>query len=124
MDDMVSSFSSFSVDNLDAARTFYADVLGLEVDDDTEMHILHLLDNSVMIYPKPNHEAAEFTVLNFVVEDIEAAVEKMAAAGVEFEQYDSEYIKTDENGIADQGGHMMAWFKDPAGNTLSILSES
>ncbi len=117
------SFSSFSVDDIDKAKAFYADTLGVEVHTIPEGLDLKLPGNSVFVYPKPNHEAATFTVLNLVVDDIAAAVSKLTGKGITFEQYDMEYMKTDERGIADQGPRKMAWFKDPAGNFLSLIQE-
>jgi predicted enzyme related to lactoylglutathione lyase len=119
------AFSSFSVDDREKAKQFYQEVLGLEVADD-RMGVLAVTtngNNSIMIYPKPNHEPATFTVLNFPVDDVEKAVDELTAKGVKFEQYDNEYIKTDEKGIA-HGEPKIAWFKDPAGNFLSVLQVS
>lgn len=118
-------FSSYSVDDIDAARAFYGEKLGLEVADGP-MGILELhLDGGkhVMLYPKPNHQAASFTVLNFVVDDLEATVDSLTDGGVEFEQYDFPQMKTNEKGIAQDsfGGPQMAWFKDPAGNIVAVM---
>jgi len=118
------AYSSFSVDDTEKAFTFYKDTLGLEVRK-VEMGILELHltgnENGAIIYPKPNHEAATFTILNFPVDDIEATVDWLISKGITFEQYDMEYIKTDEKGIArGEEGPDMAWFKDPAGNILAI----
>lgn len=118
------AYSSFSVNDTEKAFTFYKDTLGLDVRKG-EMGILELHlagnDNGGIIYPKPNHEAATFTVLNFPVDDIETTVDDLIAKGVTFEQYDMEHIKTDEKGIArGEQGPEMAWFKDPAGNILAI----
>jgi predicted enzyme related to lactoylglutathione lyase len=115
------AFSGFSTNDIPAARTFYADVLGLEVSED--MGLLNLKfagGGRGIIYPKPNHEPASFTVLNFPVDDIEAAVDGLAAAGVTFERYEGQ--EQDKRGIArDPQGPAIAWFKDPAGNILSVL---
>ena len=118
-------FASFSVDDLDKAKEFYGNTLNLQVTDDP-MGIIQVQvpdGGSVMVYPKgPGHQPATFTVLNFVVDDIESAVDELSAAGVEFEHYDSPDVKTDEKGIArDERGPKIAWFKDPAGNILSVL---
>jgi catechol 2,3-dioxygenase-like lactoylglutathione lyase family enzyme len=118
------AFSGFAVDDLDAARSFYRDTLGLEVTDE-EMGILtlHLAgDRPTMIYPKPDFEPASYTILNFQVGDVEAAVDGLSSRGVEFERYDG--FEQDEKGIAHTpgGGPDIAWFKDPAGNILSVLS--
>ena len=116
------AFSSFSVNDLQQARTFYAQTLGLKVDE-SEMGLeIHPGDTDVFIYPKPNHTPASFTVLNFLVDDINKAVDELKQKGVRFEQYDGE-IKTDEKGIHKNGGPSIAWFKDPAGNILSVLEK-
>lgn len=118
------SFSSYSVDDLDAARDFYTDKLGLKVEK-TEMGTLDVklgTGQSVMLYPKPNHEPATFTVLNFIVADVEKAVDDLTAAGIEMEHYDIPDIKQDARGIArDENGPAIAWFKDPAGNTIAVF---
>lgn len=120
------AFSSFSADDIEKAKEFYSKTLGLTIRDNPMGVIeLHLEGggNNVMIYPKPNHEPATFTVLNFPVDDIEKTVDDLAAKGVVFEQYEGQ-IKTDEKGISrDSGGPLIAWFKDPAGNILSVLQE-
>ena len=115
------AFSSFSVPDIQAAKRFYRDTLGIEVADG-EMGTLELRagDTPVLIYPKPNHQPATFTVLNFPVDDIEAEVDRLAGRGVRFEQYEGE-IKTDAKGISRGDGPNIAWFKDPAGNILSVL---
>ncbi len=123
------AFSSFSVDDISKAKEFYGQTLDLEVTEVPEMNLLQLQlagGGRVMIYPKDNHEPATFTVLNFTVPDIDQAVDALAGKGVEFERYDSDMIKTDEKGIAGGGdkGPKIAWFKDPAGNILSVLTES
>ena len=120
------AFSGFAVDDLDAARSFYRDTLGLEVTDE-EMGILtlHLAGGRpTMIYPKPDFEPASYTILNFQVGDVEAAVDELSSRGVEFERYGE--FDQDEKGIARTpgGGPDIAWFKDPAGNILSVLSEA
>jgi predicted enzyme related to lactoylglutathione lyase len=117
------TFSSFSASDLNAVQTFYSQVLGLQVTKG-EMGVLSLhLDNGyeVMIYPKPNHTPATFTVLNLVVEDIDSAVADLKAKGVKFEMYDMPDLKTDENGIMRDGGPLIAWFKDPSENIISVL---
>lgn len=126
------AFSSFSVDDIDKAKKFYGETLGLEVSDEfPEMGLLHLklaTGGVVMIYPKGEaHSPASFTVLNFPVEDIDKAVKHLKEKGAEFEQYNNEWIKTDEDGISRGDGKHgpagMAWFKDPAGNILAVLQE-
>jgi catechol 2,3-dioxygenase-like lactoylglutathione lyase family enzyme len=116
------AFSSFSVDDLQKAKDFYAQALGLKVKESKEGLELHPGQNDVFIYPKPNHSPASFTVLNFLVDDIETTVEELSGKGVKFEHYDGE-IKTDEKGIHRNGGPMIAWFKDPAGNILSVVEK-
>lgn len=118
------SFSSFSVNDLRRAKEFYGETLGLEVKETPEGLELHTNNNVVFLYPKPNHTPASFTVLNFHVNDIERAVDELKALGVSLEHYNMPDIKTDERGIA-RGPHgpIIAWFKDPAGNILSVLEE-
>jgi catechol 2,3-dioxygenase-like lactoylglutathione lyase family enzyme len=118
------AFSSFSVDDLKAAREFYGRVLGLKVEETPEGLSLSLNGGtSVFLYPKPNHTAASFTVLNFPVSDVDRAVDELKTRGVKFESYDLPDLKTDEKGIfrGDGRGPTVAWFKDPAGNILSVL---
>jgi predicted enzyme related to lactoylglutathione lyase len=116
------AFSGFSVDNLEKAKQFYGEILEQNVSEEHGMLNLHLSGGGdVIIYPKPNHEPATFTVLNFPVDNIDEAVERLNKSGVKFEQYEGE-IKTDEKGIhRDDRGPAIAWFKDPAGNILSVL---
>jgi len=117
-----SAFSSFSVNDLKKAKDFYAQTLGLKVKE-SEMGLeIHPGDTDVFIYPKPNHKPAGFTVLNFLVDDIDKAVDELQKNGVRFEQYEGE-IKTNEKGIHRNGGPSIAWFKDPAGNILSVLEK-
>ncbi|WP_072804946.1 VOC family protein [Rhodococcoides yunnanense] len=114
-------FSGFAVDDIEAARTFYADTLGLTVVDG-EMGLIHLQlteTSEVLIYPRPHHEPAPYTILNFPVADIEAAVDALAAKGVTFQHYPD--MGTDQRGIFRRGGPLIAWFTDPAGNVLSVL---
>ena len=119
------AFSSFSVDDIEKAKSFYQDVLELSVNE-TEMGMLELgfMDGSVvMIYPKEDHQPASFTVLNFKVPDVDAKVERLKSRGVQFESYDLDYIRTDEDQIFrdEASGIAIAWFKDPAGNILSLI---
>ncbi len=119
------AFSGFSVNDLQKAKAFYGEVLGLKVTDNPmgllELHIAG--GNNILIYPKPNHVPATFTILNFPVEDVEKAVDELTRLGVRFEQYDNA-IKTDAKGISrSEEGPTIAWFKDPAGNILSVLEE-
>ena len=116
------AFSSFSVNDLEKAQSFYGQTLGLAVSELPEGLQLNLAGGGmVFIYPKPNHTAATFTVLNFQVSDIEAAVDELTKHGVHFESYEGE-LKTDGKGIhRGEKGPPIAWFKDPAGNILSVL---
>jgi catechol 2,3-dioxygenase-like lactoylglutathione lyase family enzyme len=117
------AFASFSVDDLKRAKKFYADVLGLRVIDSPEGLDLRLDGVSAFIYPKPNHQPATFTVLNFKVDDVDRAVDELTKRGIQFEKYDMPDLKTDAKGIARGGpGPTIAWFKDPAGNILSVVS--
>ena len=117
------AFSGFSVDDVTKARDFYEDVLGLEVSEAHGNLELHLAGgNNVFVYPKPNHAPATFTVLNFPVENIEQTADALRSRGIKFEKYDGE-IETDERGIFSGAGPKIAWFKDPAGNILSILED-
>ncbi len=119
------TFASFSVDDIAKAKAFYGKTLGLELADSMGGLDVHLGGGSrLFIYPKPNHVPATFTVLNFLVENIDQTVDELAKEGVQFEKYDEEQMKTDEKGIARGGpGPSIAWFKDPAGNFLSVIEE-
>jgi catechol 2,3-dioxygenase-like lactoylglutathione lyase family enzyme len=118
------AFTSFSVNDLKKAKEFYGGTLGLAVSEMPEGLELKLAGgNSVFLYPKPNHTPASFTVLNFPVDDIEDAVDELVGLGLRLEQYDLPDIKTDKRGIARGPGPKIAWFKDPAGNILSVLEE-
>ena len=114
------AFSSFSVNDLEKAKQFYAQTLGLKVKESPEGLELHPGQQSIFIYPKPNHEPATFTVLNFQVNNIDAVVDDLKQKGVNFEHYEGE-IKTDGKGIHRDNGPTIAWFKDPAGNILSVV---
>jgi catechol 2,3-dioxygenase-like lactoylglutathione lyase family enzyme len=118
------AFSGFSTNDIARTKKFYAQTLGLEVTEEHGMLTLHLAGGGmVVIYPKDNHEPASFTVLNFPVEDIDQAVDELTKAGIQFEQYEG--FDQDERGIVrsdnSQHGPSIAWFKDPAGNILSVL---
>lgn len=119
------AFSSFSVNDLQKAKEFYGQTLGLQVKQTPEGLELHLADGNItFLYPKPNHTPASFTVLNFPVDDIEVAVDELNALGIRLEHYDLPDIKTNNRGIAEgESGPRIAWFKDPAGNILSVLEE-
>src|SRR4029450_6019828 len=115
------AFSSFAVDDLDAARSFYGDTLGLTVSDGP-MGVVSLdlaEGRSTLLYPNPAFTPAPYTILNFAVDDVDAAVDELGSRGVEFERYDG--MEQDERGIARGQGPDIAWFKDPAGNILAVL---
>jgi catechol 2,3-dioxygenase-like lactoylglutathione lyase family enzyme len=115
------AFSSFSVKDLDEAKRFYGQTLGLEVSESDEGLILQTKGGiDVFIYPKPDHTPATFTILNFVVDDVDRAVDELTKLGIRFQIYDKGELKTDDRGVF-QGKPKIAWFKDPAGNFLSIL---
>jgi predicted enzyme related to lactoylglutathione lyase len=114
------AFSGFSVDDIPKAKEFYSGTLGLDVSEANGMLTLHLAgDREALIYPKSDHAPATFTILNFPVDDIESAVEQLGARGVEFDKNDW----VDDKGIMRRGGPLIAWFKDPAGNILSVLQQ-
>ena len=120
------AFSGFSVDDIDAARTFYGETLGLDVRDN-DMGFLEVQlasGGSIFIYSKPHHEPAGFTILNFPVDDVEAAVDELNARGVTTKIYSDTEVTTDAKGIqrGDGNGPDIAWFRDPAGNVLSVLA--
>jgi catechol 2,3-dioxygenase-like lactoylglutathione lyase family enzyme len=120
------AFSGFSVNDIPKAKEFYGQTLGLDVSEDQGMGMLSLKlagGNTVIIYPKPNHEPATFTILNFPVDNVDEAVDALKKRGVRFESYDEPDLKTDEKGIMRGNGPTIAWFKDPAGNILSVLEE-
>jgi len=119
------AFSGFAVPDIAAAKEFYGGTLGLKVSEDNGLLTLHIAGGRpVMIYPKPDHEPATYTILNFPVADVDAAVDRLSAAGVRFEVYDSDELRTDERGVWRGGGPTIAWFRDPAGNILSVLELS
>jgi catechol 2,3-dioxygenase-like lactoylglutathione lyase family enzyme len=116
------AFSGFAVDDIDAARAFYGETLGLKTSDQHGLLFLHIAgDRDTLAYPKPDHTPAGFTILNFPVDDIDAAVDELTTRGVQFERYDG--MPQDERGIMREGGPYIAWFRDPAGNILSVLQE-
>ncbi|MBX3066110.1 MAG: VOC family protein [Anaerolineae bacterium] len=117
------AFSGFSVGDIPAAKEFYSKTLGLNVSEHNGMLTLHLASGAnVLIYPKPDHTPATFTILNFPVADVEKTVDDLIKRGVKFQIYDYPDLKTDAKGIArGNGGPTIAWFKDPAGNILSVL---
>ena len=114
------AFSGFAVDDVEKARAFYGDTLGLKISEENDILTLHIADDRpTLVYPRPGHIPAEYTILNFPVDDIEQAVDELAARGVEFERYEG--FDQDDRGIHRGGGPLIAWFKDPAGNVLSVL---
>ncbi|MEY2442782.1 MAG: hypothetical protein QOJ46_2208 [bacterium] len=116
------AFSGFAVDDVAQAATFYGETLGLNTSQEHGMLWLHLAgDRDTLAYPKPGHVPADYTILNFPVDDIEATVDELTARGVEIERYDG--MPQDERGIMLEGGPYIAWFRDPAGNVLSVLQE-
>ena len=119
------AFSGFSVDDIEKAKDFYSRTLGLKVSQENGLLNLHIAGGTnVLIYPKPDHSPATFTILNFPVEDVDEAVDELSKRGVRFEKYEQPDIKTDPKGIHRGEGPVIAWFKDPAGNVLSVLEES
>jgi catechol 2,3-dioxygenase-like lactoylglutathione lyase family enzyme len=118
------AYSGFAVPDLDQARDFYEGTLGLNVTQEHDLLTLHLAGGrDTLIYPKPDFKPATYTILNFPVGDVDKAVDELAARGVSFERYEG--FGQDEKGIArpDNGGPTIAWFKDPAGNILSVHEE-
>jgi catechol 2,3-dioxygenase-like lactoylglutathione lyase family enzyme len=116
------AFSGFAVDDVEKARQFYGETLGLKTSEENGLLTLHIAgDRATLVYPKPDHTPADYTILNFPVDDIDAAVDELTSRGVSFERYDG--MAQDERGIMREGGPYIAWFKDPAGNVLSVLQE-
>jgi catechol 2,3-dioxygenase-like lactoylglutathione lyase family enzyme len=117
------AFSGFAVDDMEKAREFYGETLGLKTSEENGLLTLHLAgDRPTLVYPKPDHEPANYTILNFPVDDIDEAVDRLAERGVRFERYDG--FDQDEKGISRGMGPNIAWFKDPAGNILAVLEEA
>ena len=118
------AFSSFSVNDLKKAKDFYGETLGLKINELDEGLELNLAGGHIVfLYPKPNHTPASFTVLNFPVKDIDEAVDEITSLGLRLEKYDLPDLKTDKKGIMRGNGPQIAWFKDPAGNILSVVQE-
>jgi catechol 2,3-dioxygenase-like lactoylglutathione lyase family enzyme len=116
------AFSGFSVDDVPKAKKFYGETLGLRVSEEYGMLTFHIAgERDVLVYPKPDHTPASYTILNFPVDDIDKAVDELAERGVRFERYDDS--AQDEKGIYHGGGPLIAWFKDPAGNVLSVIQQ-
>jgi catechol 2,3-dioxygenase-like lactoylglutathione lyase family enzyme len=120
MFEQTKAFSGFSVDDIERASRFYGETLGLQVSEEHGMLTLHIAgDRDILVYPKPDHTPATYTILNFPVDDIDAAVDELTARGVRFERYEGS--NQDDKGIQRGVGPAIAWFKDPAGNILSVL---
>jgi predicted enzyme related to lactoylglutathione lyase len=118
------AFSGFSANDIAKEKEFYAGTLGLDVSEAHGLLTLRLAGgHNVIIYPKPNHVPATFTVLNFPVDNVDLAVDELKKRGVRFEQFDLPDLETDEKGIMRGNGPTIAWFKDPAGNILSVLEQ-
>jgi predicted enzyme related to lactoylglutathione lyase len=118
------AFSGFSVNDIPKAKTFYIQTLGLNVSEMNGMLQLHIAGgNPILIYPKPNHTPATYTILNFPVDNVDRAVDELSKRGVQFEKYDMPDLKTDDKGVMRGNGPNIAWFKDPAGNILSVLED-
>jgi catechol 2,3-dioxygenase-like lactoylglutathione lyase family enzyme len=116
------AFSGFAAPDIAKVKEFYSKTLGLKVTEEHGLLTLRLAGgNNVLIYPKRDHVAANFTILNFPVDNVDLAVEDLSKRGVRFEKYNGPEIKTDEKGIMRGNGPTIAWFKDPAGNILSAL---
>ena len=116
------AFSGFAVGDLDQARHFYGDTLGIPASEQNGLMTLQLAGGrDTLVYPKPDHVPATYTILNFVVDDIDKAVDELAGRGVQFERYEG--AEQDEKGINRGGGPYIAWFRDPAGNILAVLQE-
>jgi catechol 2,3-dioxygenase-like lactoylglutathione lyase family enzyme len=114
--------SSFSSNDIPATKAFYSDTLGFDVEEQFDGLLLKFGGGGqAMVYPKDNHEPATFTVLHIIVDDVERAVDDLAAKGVTFEQYTEDSFKTDEKGISRDMDAAIAWFKDPAGNIIGII---
>ena len=122
MIDPTRAFNGFAVPDTDAARAFYTDVLGIEVTEENGMLQLHVGGGTpTLVYPKPDHPPAGFTVLNFPVPDVESAVDSLMERGVAFEHYEGTDVETDAKGVFRGGGPLIAWFTDPAGNVMSVI---
>jgi catechol 2,3-dioxygenase-like lactoylglutathione lyase family enzyme len=123
MFDGAKAFSSFAVDDTAAAGKFYGETLGLRVSEEGGALMLHLAgDHRILVYPKPDHSPASFTVLNFPVDDIDQAVDELASRGVPIQRYEG--FDTDDRGIYRSESRSIAWFIDPAGNVVSVFQEA
>jgi catechol 2,3-dioxygenase-like lactoylglutathione lyase family enzyme len=116
------AFSGFSVDDIPKARQFYGETLGLRVTEENGLLTLHTAgDRDTVVYPKDDHTPATYTILNFPVEDVDKTVDELTARGVRFERYEG--FEQDEKGVFRGQGPLIAWFKDPAGNILSVIQQ-
>ena len=116
------AFSGFATDDIERARAFYGETLGIRTSEEHGLMWLHLAGGrDVLVYPKADHTPATFTILNFPVDEIEGAVDELVQRGVEMLRYDD--FEQDERGIMREGGPYIAWFTDPAGNVLSVMQE-
>jgi catechol 2,3-dioxygenase-like lactoylglutathione lyase family enzyme len=116
------AFSGFAVDDIAKAKQFYGETLGVPVTEDSGMLTLHLAGQwPVLVYPKPDHTPADYTILNFPVDDVAVAVKELSGRGIRFEHYEGTPAATDEQGVFRGGGPLIAWFRDPAGNILSVI---
>jgi catechol 2,3-dioxygenase-like lactoylglutathione lyase family enzyme len=116
------AFSGFAVEDVERAREFYGETLGIRTSEEHGLMTLHIAgERPTIVYPKAGHTPAEYTILNFPVDDIDEAVAQLAARGVHFERYDG--FEQDEQGVFRGGGPLIAWFKDPSGNILSVLQQ-
>jgi catechol 2,3-dioxygenase-like lactoylglutathione lyase family enzyme len=114
------AYSGFSVNDIQKAKQFYGETLGLRVSEQNGMLTLHIAgDRDTLVYPKEDHTPATFTILNFPVDDVDRTVEELTERGVRFERYEG--FDQDEKGVFRGGGPLIAWFKDPAGNILSVI---
>jgi predicted enzyme related to lactoylglutathione lyase len=117
------AFGSFAVDDLAAARKFYGQTLGLQVSQEDGPLMIHFAgEQRILVYSKPDHTPASFTILNFAVDDIDQAVDELTARGVPIQRYEG--FQTDDRGIYRGQGHSIVWFTDPAGNVLSVIQEA
>jgi hypothetical protein len=119
------AFSGFSANDMDAAREFYGETLGIPIEESGDVLVLKIAgERDTIIYPKEDHEPASFTILNFPVADVTATVAALRERGVEFERYEGTPAETDEDGVFRGEGPLIAWFKDPAGNVLAVIDEN
>ena len=117
------AFSGFAVPDIATAKAFYGDTLGLDLTEENGMLTLHLAGGrDTIVYPKPDHVPATYTILNFPVDDVEAAVDELTSRGVVFERYEGTPVETDAKGVFRGGGPLIAWFTDPSGNVLSVIA--